>query len=96
MVLWWEATCKPPVHNAPPPLIEVQGTHGEIGRQVGEARREQIQHSVANARVLIDESYDQLELTSGRLARGKRGDRIAGALGHRHLSPGLRLGVREF
>jgi isopenicillin-N N-acyltransferase-like protein len=52
-----------PVHNAPPPLIEVQGTHGEIGRQVGEARREQIQHSVANARVLIDESYDQLELT---------------------------------
>ncbi|MFN2120004.1 MAG: C45 family autoproteolytic acyltransferase/hydrolase, partial [Anaerolineales bacterium] len=52
-----------PVHNAPPPLIEVQGTHGEIGRQVGEARREQIKHSVANARVLIDESYDQLELT---------------------------------
>ena len=28
-------------------------------------RREQIQHSIANARVLIDQSYDQLELTWG-------------------------------
>src|SRR5512147_625888 len=52
-----------PVHNAPPPLIEVAGTHGEIGRQIGEARREQIQHSIANAHVLIDQSFDQLELT---------------------------------
>ena len=52
-----------PVHNAPPPLIEVKGKHGEIGRQIGEARRAQIQHSIANARVLIDQSYDQLELT---------------------------------
>lgn len=52
-----------PVHNAPPPLIEVGGTHGELGRQIGEARRAQIQHSIANARVLIDQSFDQLELT---------------------------------
>ena len=52
-----------PVHNSPPPLIELKGTHGEIGRQMGEARREQIQHSVANARELIAQSYDQLELT---------------------------------
>ncbi len=52
-----------PVHNAPPPLIEVSGTHGEVGRQIGEARRAQIQHSIANARILIDQSFDQLELT---------------------------------
>src|SRR5512137_390159 len=52
-----------PVHNAPPPLIEVGGTHGEMGRQIGEARRAQIQHSIANAHILIDQSYDQLELT---------------------------------
>jgi isopenicillin-N N-acyltransferase-like protein len=52
-----------PVHNVPPPLIEVTGTHLEMGRQIGEARRQQIQHSVANAQLLIDASYDQLELT---------------------------------
>jgi isopenicillin-N N-acyltransferase-like protein len=51
------------IHNSPPPLIEVSGSHREMGRQVGEARREQVQHSVANAHILIDETYDQLELT---------------------------------
>lgn len=40
---------------------------------------------VVAVEVLNDKTtYDQLELTSGRLARVKRGDRIAGALGHRH------------
>ncbi len=52
-----------PVHNVPPPLIEVSGTHIEMGRQIGEARREQIQHSIENAHLLIHESYDKLELT---------------------------------
>ena len=51
------------VHNSPPPLVEVSGTHREMGRQIGEARREQVQHSLGNARVLIDQSYDTLELT---------------------------------
>jgi len=51
------------VHKTPPPLIEVSGTHLEMGRQIGEARREQIQHSVENAHVLIDQSYNTLELT---------------------------------
>jgi isopenicillin-N N-acyltransferase-like protein len=51
------------VHNAPPPLVEVSGSHREMGRQVGEAMRAQVQHSVANARVLIDQSYGTLELT---------------------------------
>ncbi len=51
------------LHNSPPPLIEVSGSHREMGRQVGEARREQIQHSIHNAHSLIDETYDSLELT---------------------------------
>lgn len=50
-------------HNSPPPLIEVSGTHREMGRQIGEACRDKVQHSVENARVLIAQSYDQLELT---------------------------------
>lgn len=52
-----------PIHNMPPPLIEVAGTHLEMGRQIGEARREQVQHSIENAHLLIHESYDKLELT---------------------------------
>jgi isopenicillin-N N-acyltransferase-like protein len=52
-----------PVHASPPPLIEVAGTHREMGRQIGEACRRQVQHSIEDARVLIDQSYDQLELT---------------------------------
>jgi len=51
------------IHDSPPPLIEVSGTHREMGRQIGEARREQVRHSIANARMLIEETYDQLELT---------------------------------
>jgi len=51
------------VHKSPPPLVEVSGTHREMGQQIGEARRKQIQHSVENAHVLIDQSYNTLELT---------------------------------
>jgi isopenicillin-N N-acyltransferase-like protein len=52
-----------PVHAVPPPLIQVSGTHLEMGRQIGEACRQQVQHSIADAHVLIDSAYDQLELT---------------------------------
>jgi isopenicillin-N N-acyltransferase-like protein len=52
-----------PIHPTPPPLIEVAGTHNEMGRQIGEACRSQVQHSIENAHVLIDQSYNQLELT---------------------------------
>jgi isopenicillin-N N-acyltransferase like protein len=52
-----------PSHATAPPLIDVSGGHLEMGRQIGEARREQIQHSIANAHILIEQSYDQLELT---------------------------------
>lgn len=51
------------IHDAPLPLIEVAGTHREMGSQIGEARREQVKHSVENARELIAQSYSTLELT---------------------------------
>jgi len=51
------------IHNTPPPLIEVSGTNREMGQQIGEAARKQVQHSVDNAHVLIDQSYNTLELT---------------------------------
>lgn len=51
------------IHNGPPPLVEVHGTHREMGCQIGEARREQVQHSIENAHLLIDQSYSNLELT---------------------------------
>ncbi|HUI88295.1 MAG TPA: C45 family peptidase [Anaerolineales bacterium] len=52
-----------PIHTSPPPLIQVHGTNLEMGRQIGEACRQQVQHSIADAHVLIDTAYDQLELT---------------------------------
>lgn len=51
------------VHNAPPPLVEVYGTHREMGCQIGEAQRQQVQHSIENAHLLIQQSYSMLELT---------------------------------
>jgi isopenicillin-N N-acyltransferase-like protein len=51
------------VHNAPPPLVEVYGTHREMGCQIGEAQREQVQHSIENAHLLIEQTYPTLELT---------------------------------
>jgi isopenicillin-N N-acyltransferase-like protein len=51
------------IHNGPPPLVEVSGTHREMGQQIGEASREQVQHSVVNAHTLIEQSYAAVELT---------------------------------
>jgi len=51
------------IHDTPPPLIEVAGTNREMGQQIGEACPKQVQHSVDNAHVLIDQSYNTLELT---------------------------------
>lgn len=51
------------VHANPVPLVRVAGTHREIGCQIGEAARPQVQHSIENARQLLAESYEQLELT---------------------------------
>jgi isopenicillin-N N-acyltransferase-like protein len=52
-----------PVHSNPIPLIQVSGTHREMGRQIGEARRESVQRSIENARKLLDEAYNEIELT---------------------------------
>jgi isopenicillin-N N-acyltransferase like protein len=62
-----------PTHNTAPPLIEISGTHREMGRQIGEATRIQAQHSVENARILIDAAYDTLELTwDGAKIQGRK------------------------
>ena len=52
-----------PVHSTPPPLIQVSGNHREMGRQIGESRRENIQRSIENARKLLQEAYRELELS---------------------------------
>ena len=54
---------KTPVHPNPPPLVRVSGTHREMGRQIGEACRKQVQHSIENGRKLLADAYEQLELT---------------------------------
>ncbi len=54
---------KTPLHPNPPPLVRVSGTHREMGRQIGEACRRQVQHGIENARALIADAYQQLELT---------------------------------
>lgn len=46
----------------PPPLITVKGTHFEIGLQIGEACKEQILHSIVNARMLIENAHEDLQL----------------------------------
>ena len=51
------------VHNTPPPLVRVSGSHREIGRQIGEACREKIHHSVFSAKTLLNDAYNELELT---------------------------------
>ena len=56
-------TIETPVHSTPPPLVRVSGTHREMGQQIGESRRENVQHSIAHARKLLDEAYSELELT---------------------------------
>lgn len=45
------------------PLVEVSGSHREMGRQMGEARREQVKHGVENARQLLKDAFEQLQLT---------------------------------
>ena len=50
-------------HPNPPPLVRVSGTHREMGRQIGEACRKQVQHSIANGHDLVADAYERLELT---------------------------------
>jgi isopenicillin-N N-acyltransferase like protein len=50
------------VYTAPPPFIEVKGSHREIGRQIGEACSLQIKRSIENARILISSTFNILGL----------------------------------
>jgi isopenicillin-N N-acyltransferase-like protein len=50
------------IHTEPIPIIKVKGTHKEIGRQIGEAFREQITHHIQNTRELINTTFESLEL----------------------------------
>lgn len=43
-------------------LVRVAGSHREMGRQIGEECRQQIQHSIENARKLLADAYDTLQL----------------------------------
>ena len=55
------------------PIIHVQGSHYEIGKQIGEGMRLQIQHGVESAKTLIDKAYDQLQLTwDGAIIQAKK------------------------
>jgi len=47
----------------PAPLISVRGSHFEIGRQIGEAVRPAIQHSIESARMLVQSAEQKLHLT---------------------------------
>ncbi len=45
-----------------PPLIRVQGSHREIGQQIGEACKAQIHHSIQNAHQIIEQAHSTLGL----------------------------------
>ena len=51
------------MNNRQLPIIRINGTHLQMGCQIGEARREQVKHSIENARVLLADAYEQLQLT---------------------------------
>ncbi|MGE5124118.1 MAG: C45 family autoproteolytic acyltransferase/hydrolase [Acidobacteriaceae bacterium] len=50
------------IHDDPLTMIKIKGSHREIGRQIGEAFRSQIQHHLQNTRDLISTTYETLEL----------------------------------
>ena len=55
------------------PFFTVSGSHREMGRQIGEAARTQITHSIENARRLLHDAYDTLQLDwEGALIQGRK------------------------
>ncbi len=51
------------MNNQPMPLIRIYGSHRQMGRQIGEACRDQIHHSIANANQLLADAFERLQLT---------------------------------
>jgi isopenicillin-N N-acyltransferase like protein len=45
------------------PVIHIYGAHYQMGCQMGEACRDQVQHSIANAHTLIADAFEHLQLT---------------------------------
>jgi len=45
------------------PLIHISGSHREMGRQMGEACRKQVAHSIKNSRELLEDARDTIQLT---------------------------------
>lgn len=55
------------------PLIHVHGSHREMGRQIGESCSEQVKHSLDNAHILLDDAYEQLQLSwEGAVIQAKK------------------------
>ncbi|HML39118.1 MAG TPA: C45 family autoproteolytic acyltransferase/hydrolase [Bellilinea sp.] len=50
------------MNNKTIPFLKISGSHREIGRQIGEAMRTEVAHSVNNARKLLTDAYDTLQL----------------------------------
>src|SRR4030042_4761424 len=60
-------------HPNPISIIKVEGTHREIGRQIGESYREQIQHHIHSTQELINSTYQTLELDwAGARMQGRK------------------------
>ncbi len=58
-----QTPASPPVHTQPAPLLRISGSHLQMGQQIGEAMRSQVQHSIENAHKLLSDAYNDLELT---------------------------------
>jgi isopenicillin-N N-acyltransferase-like protein len=50
------------IHPSPAPIYRVQGSHREMGRQLGEQANNQIAHSIEAARNFIESASEYLEL----------------------------------
>lgn len=50
-------------HPEPLKIVYVKGSHRAIGQQIGEAMRPLIQHSIENARQLVESTYNNLQLS---------------------------------
>lgn len=51
------------VHKEAPLMVRVSGTHRQMGQQIGEACKEKVVRSIENARILLEGTYDSLQLT---------------------------------
>jgi isopenicillin-N N-acyltransferase-like protein len=50
------------IHSTPLPVVNIKGSHCEMGQQIGEFAREMIKQSLENAQALIRSTYAVLEL----------------------------------